>query len=175
MIRASSGDYTRWKEWLEGFGRGVDRGTDGLPPFHSDWGGGMYERLLDRVESAFTARMGLWAESLQRDMGRASGLTADELGAALTAARRRLRPIKRFAESDRLPEDLRTQLATALHASVATAQRSLERSAGEDDPTGHRAAVVRRGPLTADLGTRTPERRDTPNPPDTGPRPIRFR
>lgn len=177
MISRSSGDYTRWAAWLEDFGRGIDTDPTDLPPFDTAWGEGMYGRLLDRVEQAFASRMGLWDRQLARDLGE-GGLTADRLGAAMAAARRRLLPVQRLAALPHFPGDLRTALAEAMRSGVESAQRSLERSAAAADRTGRAAAVVRGATLLADLaGPASPPGAPPNDDPHAGgpARRIRFR
>jgi hypothetical protein len=156
MVRNS--DYANWADWLERFGRGEVGSCDQLPAMHGDvLGAPAAQRFAARCGAALDARLSLWADSLDRDIGRAPD--AQQLRLCLVHARRRLSPIRELTESPLLFAELRTGLMDAVRAAVQQMQESLARQAASAHPNARETMirVVRDVPLLAALdGDLTP-------------------
>jgi hypothetical protein len=152
-------DYANWAAWLECFGRGEVGSCDHLPAMRGEeLGAPAAQRFATRCGEALDARLALWSESLDRDIGRASD--AQQLRLCLVHARRRLVPIRQLTESPLIFEELQTGLMDALRTAVEQMQDNLARQAGTAHPDARETMirVVRDVPLRAALdGDLAPE------------------
>ena len=154
---SAHGPYAAWASWLDAFARGEDLPLHHLVPIDDDLGAHMRGRLLVRLEAAFRARAGLWADALRRHLAAAPASAPGDLRPVLVAARNRLQPLRALAADPRLPDDLKAALADALRAMVAEAQESLENSARQERQcTAELLAVVRENHLLAALTSPAP-------------------
>jgi hypothetical protein len=162
-VLSAHGPYAAWASWLDAFAQGEDLPAHHLVPVDEQLGAQMRGRLLIRVEAAFRARAGLWADGLRRHLDAAPARRPSELRPVLAAARNRLQPLRTLAADPRLSEDVRTALADALRAMVTEAQESLENSARRQPQAAEEIlAVVRENHLLAALTS--PNSAATPHP-----------
>jgi hypothetical protein len=149
---SAHGPYAAWASWLDAFARGEDLPLHHLVPIDDELGAHMRGRLLVRLEAAYRARAGLWADALRRHLAAAPTRAPGDLRPVLVAARNRLQPLRALAADPRLPGELRTALADALRAMVAEAQESLENSARRQrQGAAEILAVIRENHLLAAL------------------------
>lgn len=139
--------YSSWAQWLEAFAAGEDQDDSALAPLELEVGPDVIRRFALRCEAALNTRLQAWVDGLSADLRRSTDPAA--VTEALVRARRRVAPIVRFANSPLLPEDLRPALSEHVDKTIASAQESLERSAGLDIRTRETfLRVVRSSPLT---------------------------
>ncbi|GHH44277.1 hypothetical protein [Lentzea cavernae] len=149
-MRHAPGPYADWRAWLDAFAEGADQPSGHLAPIDEQLGPHVQERLLRHVSEAFARRQRRWADGFQRDLRSLlgdPGRAVHALAAAMTSARTRLAPLRRFCELPAMPPALRDELTSALDETVRSSQRSLE------DSVRHAPielqAVVRGNRLTA--------------------------
>jgi hypothetical protein len=147
-MRTAHGPYAEWVSWLDAFGRGEDLPSGHLTVVDERLGPQMVGRFLDRLEIAFRARADRWADTLRRHLDVGPLGTPTELAAILVAARGRLRPLSALAADPRLPEQVRTNLSTALREMTEQAQDSLERAVRRKPGADRLIAAVRENRLT---------------------------
>jgi hypothetical protein len=146
-----SGGYAAWCHWLDAFARAEDLDTARLVPVDGSLGPAMFERLVQRINAAFVARVEHWNRVLngRLEAATASGRGIAEVEAVLLGARLALRPIFALTESVLLLESLRAELRRVLVEALTSLQRSLEDSVRHQ--TSHRddlLAVIRNQSLT---------------------------
>jgi hypothetical protein len=141
-------DYATWAAWLEAFARGEDQDASHLPPMRGEeLGGDAAQRFAARCGAALDARLKLWLDGLQRDIGRSRDHA--DLRLALIHARTRLAPIRRFAESQLLFPELRATMTDAVRDTVQQLQDELLRQTSGPGDDGVLRQVVRDVPLLA--------------------------
>ena len=162
-MRHAPGPYADWRTWLDAFAEGTDLPADHLVPIDGQLGPHVQERLLRHVSEAFTHRQRRWSDTFQRDRGALLGdpeRAVHALAAAMTSARTRLAPMRRFCDLPALPPVLRDELKSALDETVRSSQRSLEDS-------------VRHAPMELQAAVRTNRLTAALTPPPPPPRPGR--
>jgi hypothetical protein len=125
---------------------------DDLPAMSGEeLGSDAAQRFAARCADALDARLRLWSDRLQRDLGAARD--SQQMSHALVNSRAALRPICRFTESSLILDELRSGLADALRAAITGLQEELERQAARSSYEVREATLgtLRHAPLTRAL------------------------
>jgi len=121
-----NGTYAQWAAWLHEFAEGQNSdGWETLPSLSvEDLGAVAATRLSRRFAAAFNQRLLLWRDRFNRDLEYARN--RDDVREALTAARRRLVPLRALASSPRVFDELRSSLEHELREALGRIQHDLE-------------------------------------------------
>ncbi|MFD1705164.1 hypothetical protein ACFSCZ_00170 [Siminovitchia sediminis] len=111
-----------------------------------EWSRGVAERITQRLYETFEHRIKRTSDLLQKDLNRCNG-NETEMVKALLSARKRLALLKRLAQLEAFPENVRESLAASLEEYAKNTQESLEKSA-LSDRTGRLRMLIKNNAVT---------------------------
>lgn len=140
--------YAEWVECFEQLKTGtndeevilkMERGT-------IEWGKGVAERLTQHLFDTIESRVKLTLDSLQKELDRSDG-NETMVAKAILSARKRLALLKRVADLQAFPDNVRETMLNVLFDYAKSTQESLEKSA-LSDRTGRLKSLFRNNNLT---------------------------
>ena len=140
--------YADWVECLDQFNTGtndeelvllMEQGT-------IEWSQGVAERLTQRLYDSIEFRLRRSADQLQKELNHTKG-NESALVKALLSARKRLALLKRVAELQAFPENVRETMVNVLVEYAKSTQQSLEDSA-LSDRTGRLRSLIKNNVIT---------------------------
>ncbi len=118
--------YAEWTALLDRFAQGEDTVLELIEHGTFEWGPGVAERFVGRLDQAYIARKKAWVEALNRQLETLGG-NVHNLRSVLGNARRMLEPIVRLTRLCVLPEEVQNAFKDDLASFLSEVQESLEK------------------------------------------------